>query len=440
MSDLILTASLLVHSAGAPPQIGWGVVVRDARIADVGPLPALQKRYPHAQTLRFPDQAITPAFVNTHHHMYGVLSHGIPLDAAPAGFWPFLADFWWPRVEDALTHAMIAATTDLACMEMVRSGVTTFYDCLEAPNALPGALDIEAEIVRRWGLRGYLSFEATQRQSEANGLLGLQENAGFIDRCRVAGGLVQGLMCYHTTFTCSEEFIRRAFALAGERSVKVHAHLSEGTYEPDYCLRQYGRRTVAQYAHWGLLGPQMLASQCVQIDAHEVALLAEHNVAVSHMPLSNCEVGGGFSPVPEMLDAGVSVSLGSDGYINDFFEVMRGAFLMHKARRQDPGVMPAATVWKMATEHGAAALGLPDVGRLAAGCAADLLTIDLDLPTPATAGNLRDQLLLWANPEKIRNVMAAGRFLMRDGVIGVDEPAIRARARQAALALWSRAG
>jgi len=438
MDELILTAAFVMPASSSAPQVGWGVAVRGERIAGVGPLSALAGRFPAARRLHLPDCAIAPGFVNSHHHMYGVLSHGIPLDAAPAGFWPFLSDFWWPRVEDVLDQKMIAAATELACLNMVRGGVTTFYDCLEAPNALPGAMDVEAEIVRRWGLRGILSFEATQRQSEANGQLGLAENAHFIDRCRRAGGLVQGLMCYHTTFTCSPVFIRQAFALAGERGVKVHAHVSEGTWEPSWCLEHYGRRTVEQYAHWGLLGPQMLASQCVQIDANEIALLAQHGVGVAHMPLSNCEVGGGFSPVPEMLQAGIPVALGSDGYIDNFFEVMRGAFLLHKARRQDPAVMPASAVWAMATENGARALGLPDVGRLAAGYAADLITIDLDLPTPASAGNLREQLLLWRNPQHVRDVMVAGRFLLRDGEIaGIDEAAIRAHCREAALELWA---
>jgi len=435
----MLNARFVIHSADAQPKANWSVVVRDGVIEAIGPTTQLADAFTTAEQVNLPDQLIAPGFVNTHHHMYGVLAHGIPLDKAPAGFWPFLEDFWWPLVEDALTHEMIAAATELACLDMVRSGVTSFYDCLEAPNALPDALDVEAEVVRRWGLRGILSFEATQRQSDANGELGLQENAGFIDRCRQAGGLVQGMMCYHTTFTCSEAFIAKAFRLAEERDVKVHAHLSEGTYEPAYCKAKYGRRTVEQYARWNLLGPQMLASQCVQINADEIKLLADSGTFVSHMPLSNCEVGGGFSPAPEMLAAGVPVALGSDGYINNFFEVMRGAFLMHKARLQDPTTMPASTVWKMATEHGAEALGLDNVGRLEAGMAADLITIQLDLPTEPEAHNLRDQALLWRNPAHVRNVMVAGRFLMRDGIIpDVDEAGIRARTREAASTLWNQ--
>jgi cytosine/adenosine deaminase-related metal-dependent hydrolase len=183
----------------------------------------------------------------------------------------------------------------------------------------------------------------------------------------------------------------------------------------------------------------MLASQCVQITPREIELLGEYDVKTSHMPLSNCEVGGGFAPVPEMLAAGVTVGLGTDGYINNYFAVMRGAFLMHKARLEEPGVMPAQTVWQMATQGGARALGLERVGALEPGFSADLVVLNAELPTPLTAANLFDQLLLWRDPQHIEGVLCAGRWLMRDGrVIGVDEAALRERCQAAAHKLWSR--
>ena len=126
----------------------------------------------------------------------------------------------------------------------------------------------------------------------------------------------------------------------------------------------------------------MQASQCVQITPAEIEIIARRGVRVTHMPLSNCEVGGGIAPVPDLVAAGVTVGLGSDGYITDMFEVMRGAFLIHKAHRQDPRVMPANLVWQLATEGGARALGLEKVGRLAPGWQADLQLIDSTLPTP----------------------------------------------------------
>ena len=441
MDTTLILGKMLWADTTRAPQPGWGVAVEGDRVAATASHTDLRARFPEARVLDATDCVITPSFVNSHHHMYGVLSHGIPLDEAPEGFWPFLEDFWWPRMEDRLTHELIAAATDWACLEMVRSGVTTFYDCLEAPYALPGALVVEADVVRRWGLRGVLSFEATQRISPENGELGLQENARFIDACRkpggAKGGLISGMMCFHTTFTCSADFIRRAFALAAERNARVHMHLSEGTYEPEYCLSQFGVRPVMYYDQLGVLGPHVLASQCVQVDDEEIDLLARRGVHVSHQPVSNCEVGGGFAPVPEMLDAGVNVALGTDGYVNDAFEVMRSAALMPKARLLDPGAMPAADVWTMATQNGARTLGFDDVGTLAPGQAADLLLIQADLPTPLAAHNVPDQLLLWRGRGDLRGVMCAGEWLLRDGaLVGVDEEAVRARVVEAAARLW----
>ena len=438
---LILGGSLWADTT-RPPQPGHGLAVSAGRILAAGPHEELGARFPGAQVVDAGDCVITPAFTNAHHHMYGVLAHGIPLDQAPAGFWPFLEDFWWPRVEDRLADELIAAATDWACLEMVRSGVTTFYDCLEAPYALqspagPGPLEVEARVVRRWGLRGVLSFEATQRVSDENGELGLRENVDFYDACRARGGLVSGLVCFHTTFTCSEAFIRRAFALAAGRGARVHMHLSEGTYEPDYCLAHFGQRPVAYYDSLGVLGPHVLASQCVQVDSDEIGILARRGVHVSHQPLSNCEVGGGFAPVPEMLAAGINVALGTDGYVNNFFEVMRAAALLPRARLLDPGVMPAAAVWTMATQNGARALGFDDLGTLAPGNQADLLLVGADLPTPLAPHNTADQLLLWRNPGDLRAVMCAGRWLMWDGqVAGQDPEAIHQRVADAAARLW----
>lgn len=437
MTDTLILGQYLWADTSRPPQRDSGLLIHDDRVAAVGANTALLSQYPHMPMIDARDSVITPAFVNAHHHMYGVLAHGIPLDAAPTGFWPFLEDFWWPRVEDQMTHELVQAATDWACLEMIRSGVTTFYDCLEGPNAIPGALAAEGSVVARRGLRGVLSFEATQRTGTENGELGLRENADWIARCRAAGGLVSGLMCFHTTFTCSADFIKRAFTLAHDLQDRVHMHVSEGTYEPDYCLREFGVRPVAYYERLGVLGPHVLASQCVQIDAAEIDILAKCGVHVSHQPLSNCEVGGGFSPVPEMLRCGVNVALGTDGYINNMFEVMRAAALVPKARLLDPGVMPAATAWSMATQNGARALGYADLGTLVPGNQADLLLIGADLPTPLAEHNLAEQLLLYRNPSNLKAVMCAGKWLLRAGkAVGVDEESVRARVSNAAARLW----
>lgn len=433
----LILADFVWADTTRPPRRDWGVAVEGSRILAVGPREELRSRFAEAVLEILPRCVVTPAFVNAHHHMYGVLAHGMPLDEAPAGFWPFLEDFWWPRVEDRLTHAHIEAATDWACLEMIRSGVTTFYDCLEAPFALPGPLEVEAQVVRERGLRGVLSFEATQRVSPDNGELGLQENATFIEAARARDDTVSGMMCFHTTFTCTADFIRRAFDLAAGRDARIHMHVAEGSYEPLYCLDHFGARTVPYYERLDVLGPHVLASQCVQVNAQEIDLLARRGVHVAHQPISNCEVGGGFAPVPEMLAAGVNVALGTDGYVNNFFEVMRAAALMPKARLQDPGVIPATQAWTMATQNGARALGFDGLGVLAPGHPADLLVVRGDLPTPLEEHNLAEQLLLWRNPADLWGVMSGGRWLMHAGKVeGIDEEAVRVRVVEAAADLW----
>ncbi len=438
----LVLADWVVTSAHEPPRKGWGVRVTGSIVDVVGPADELRAAHPDDDVVDGAGQALLPGFVNAHVHLYGVLAHGIPVASAPSGFWSFLRDYWWPKVENALDHEMIMAATDWVCAEMLRSGTTTFYDICEAPNALPGVLLAEKEVVRRRGIRGILSFEATERVSPENGQAGLAENVALIEDCdgdlRSFPRLVNGMMCYHTTFTCSPELIHQAFALAHEYDVLCHAHCNEGVHEAEWCLEHRGAPTLEWYDMIGVAGPRMLASQCVQVSARERDVIADREVRVVHMPLANCEVGGGIAPIPELLEAGVTVGLGSDGYINDFYEVMRGAFLVHKARLLDPGVMPAAEVVHLATEGGARALNLGRVGRLEHGWSADLQLVDLDLPTPVTEHNLLDQIVLWRNHRHVRDVMVAGTWRVRAGeVLGADLAELRARVHEQAERLWA---
>lgn len=433
---MLILPGWLIRSPLEIPLQDWGVRVSERDIVDVSPNQVLRERYPQDEVWDAPGSILAPGFVDAHTHLYGILAHGIPLTHAPSGFMPFLEDFWWPLVEDRLTRDAIVAATAYNAAAMLRSGITSFYDCAEAPYALPGILAAQAEVIERSGMRAVLSFEATQRVSAANGELGLMENLEFARSRR--GGLVRGMMCFHTTFTCDADFIRRAYRLAEQVGVLAHSHCSEGGYEPAYALEHFGKRPVLYYRGLGVLDSRSLLSQCVQIDGEEIEALARSGARVTHMPLSNCEVGGGIAPVPDLVAAGVTVGLGSDGYITDFFEVMRGAFLIHKAARQDPRVMPAGLVWYLATEGGARAIGLEKVGRVETGWAADLQLFQADLPTPLQPHNLYDQTLLFCHQSDVRGVLVNGKVLMRDGVIpGVDLDALRADTRRVASELWS---
>lgn len=441
----IVCGDWLVTASNQPPVRNGAVRVAGNRVTAVGPATELRANHPNDQVFDAGGRVIAPGFVNAHVHLYGVLAHGIPLHNPPDGFWSFLNDFWWPKVENSLDGAMINAATEWVCAEMLRSGVTTFYDIVEAPNALPGVLLGQKKIVDSLGMRGILSFEATERVSPANGVAGLQENVDAIVACRQdLESLVEALMCVHTTFTCPRRFLERAFTLAVEHDVLLHAHVNEGVHEGLWVEKNHGMRTMEFYDSLGIAGSRLLASQCVQINEREQAIIAERGVRTVHMPLANCEVGGGIAPIPEQLAAGVTIGLGSDGYINDFFAVMRGAFLLHKARLLDPGAMPAQVVFGMATEGGARALGLTErstpVGRLEPGWAADLQLIRSDFPTPGSEHNLFDQLVLWRDSRHVTDVMVNGRWrVQRGSVNNFDHARSAALVHEQAQRLWARA-
>ncbi|MDD5367906.1 MAG: amidohydrolase family protein [Anaerolineaceae bacterium] len=433
MSGTIILPEWLICSAKQPPKYHTGIRIEGDSITEVAPNDTLRSEHPQDLLIQADDQVLSPGFVNTHTHLYGVLAHGIPVAKAPAGFWPFLEEFWWPLVENRIDGEMLHAAVEWQCQQMIRSGVTAFYDCLEAPNTLPGCLDLEAEVIARYGLRAILSIEASQRISQANGLQSLAENASFTAKHDRVDDLIHGLMCCHTTFTCDAEFLLRAYEMSRELGCQIHVHVSESTYEPMHTLKQSGLRTIAYYDRLGILGPNMLASQCVQLDQNEVNLVSQRGASVSHMPLSNCEVGGGIAPVPQLIEAGVPLGLGSDSYIDNFFEIMRGAFLIHKANQCDPRLMPAALVYYLATEGGAKALHMHRVGQINPGWKADVQLIDARFPTPAGEWNLYDQIILYRNPEHVRLVMTNGSTMLRDATLSTGNE------RDAQQNLWRQA-
>ncbi len=417
---------------------GWGVVVCDGRITEIAPNETLAETFPNADHIDCRDLVLCPGFVNAHMHAYGLLAHGIPAAPPEPGFDSFLEAFWWPKVENLLDEQMIVAACELACLSMIRSGFTTFCDILEAPFAPAGILASEASVVEQAGLRAILSIEASERAGATCGDAPLTENERFIRDTR-GDSRIRGMQCIHTSFTCSEAFVRRAKASAASVHADLQLHLSESEYEPAWCVARNGLRPVHWYDRLAFWDPSVLASQLVAVDGDELDVLAKQGVRAAHMPLSNCEVGGGIAPVPRMIERGLTPGLGTDGYINDPFEVMRGAFLLHKAAQRDATAIPAETAWRMATSWSAAAIGMPELGMLSVGAPADLIGVVPGEDTPLTEDNLLDQTLLYRNSTHVVLSMVGGNILMERGTVRtLDSEYIRSRAAREALRLWKK--
>ncbi len=435
MNFLVLGKFLLDGCGGAAEDTG--VAVSGGTVISVDSNARLLEMYPDFTVWDRRDCIISPGFVNAHMHAYGILSHGITPPEPVTDFEAFLNRFWWPLVENRLDGDMIEASSRASALELLDSGVTAFCDVLEAPNAIGDGLERIARVAEETGQRAVLSFEACERISREHGIAGIAENRRFFESRR-SHPRISGMMCIHTTFTCSRDFIKTAAKTAREIGSGIQMHLNESRYEPQWCLKHHGKLPAALYEELGFLGSDVLASQGVKLSPEEIKTLSRHGVRIVHVPLSNCEVGGGFSPVPQLLAEGVTVGLGTDGYVNNFFEVMRGAFLLHKAHLEDPQVMPAETVFMMATAGGADAVGLPGCGRILPGGPADIITINADLPTPINRENIFSQLILYRGPADVRDVWTGGELRKEQGSLcGFDLDRIRRDVQEQAQRLWN---
>lgn len=393
----------------------YSLVVEGENIVDILPNNEVEKKYSDKKIIDKTNSIIMPGFINAHMHQYGVLSRGIPANVEFKDFEGFLWDYWWPFIENRIGLKEVKATTKVSAMELIESGVIGFCDTLEAPNTEEGTLIEQAKILEEIGMKAVLSLESCERISNENGLKCLDENSRLIEWSKENSDTISGIMCTHTTFTCSDKFLELAKKKAKALGAPWQFHLSESIYEVNHCLKNYNKSPVEYLDDLGLLDGEVLASQCVKVNEEEIKILKERDVKVVHMPLSNCEVGGGFAPVPELLEVGVEVALGTDGYINDFFNVMKSAFLLHKAVKEDASVMPARKVFQMATEYGAKLLGWNDTGKLIPANKADFIVMEDKFKTPVTLDNIFDQIVVQGEKEYIDRVYINGKPVLENG-------------------------
>lgn len=413
------------------------LVVEGDKVVDLIPNSQVEDYEGKAQIIDKTDSVIMPAFMNAHMHQYGVLSRGIPANVEFKDFEGFLWDYWWPFIEDRIGLKEVKITSKASAIELIESGVVAFCDTLEAPSTEEGTLIEQAKIIDEIGMKAVLSLESSERVDWDNGVKCLEENENLIKWTRINSKNVSGIMCTHTTFTCSEKFLKLAQAKAEVLDAPWQFHLSESIYEVNHSLKHNEKRPANYLNDLGLLDERVLASQCVKVDEEEIAILKDRGVKVVHMPLSNCEVGGGFAPIPDLLDAGVNVGLGTDGYINDFFEVLRAAFLIHKASKEDASVMPAKKVFQMATEYGAEIIGLENSGRLLKGNQADFIILEDQFKTPLTLNNIFDQIVVQGQKEFVHSVYCDGKALLKDKELtNLDKEAISKEMRQVADEFW----
>ena len=411
---LLVKGSVIVTMDSARRVIEDGAVAIDGdRIIAVGRSDEVRKGFKADEVIDAPKSIILPGLICAHTHLYGIALRGASLNIhPPSDFAQILQRIWWP-VDERLTNEDAYATALAASLEFLLTGTTCFADTYSAPNEIDGSLDAIAKAVNEVGIRGILSFEATERRSREEGIRGLRENERFLRR--KDKGRAMGMISLHASFTVTDELIAKALELQRKTGAPITMHVSEGPIDLYHNLERYGKRTIERLRDVGLLSPNAVLAHCVHLNDEEIRILAETGAWVAHNPMSNMLNAVGAARVPEMLENGVGVALGNDGYVFDMFENMRAAFILHRLMKRDPGVLSSLKVLEMATVDAARAYGLKDLGALKPGNKADLIVVKPSItPTPYT-GDIYGWVVNGVKGGDVRAVIVDGEIVARDG-------------------------
>ena len=429
--DLLITGGLVLTLNDRDEVFSVGAVaVTGDRIVAVGDASALLGALQPRELLDARDCLIMPGLINLHTHAAMTCFRGLA-DDLPLETW--LHEHIFPAETKHVDEDNVYWGTLLAVAEMIRSGTTTFCDGYFCEDGAARA--VIAGGIRAVCAQGVIDFPAPGVPDPSKNLETAEK---FIRRWwGRSPRLTPSIFC-HSPYTCSGETLRRGKALCLEYGVPFQIHVAETSGEVEESLRRHGCRPVAHMKTLDLLDSGTICHHAGWLDGHEIDLLAGFGAAVSHNPESNMKLASGVAPLPEMLGAGVRVGLGTDGCASnnnlDMLREMDTAAKLHKVHRLDPTVIAARTVVRMATSGGAAALGMADdLGSLAPGKKADLITIDLDQPHLVPLYEPYSHLVYAARGADVRDAIIDGRVVMRNReLLTVDLERVMAEVRKIA--------
>ncbi len=378
---------------------------------------------------------VIPGLVNAHTHVAMTLLRGYA-DDKPLEAW--LAEDVWP-VEAALEPADVRAGTELGVLEMIKSGTTAFADMYFHEDEV-------ADVVAESGVRarlGYGMITAGKDDEDAKEAE-LERTVEFATRHdERADGRVRTAVMPHSLYTVEAEYLEAARDEARAAELPLHFHAAETATEVEDVREQHGARVIEAAAELDLLGPDVFVAHGVHVTGSEIETLAETGTSVIHCPASNMKLASGMAPVQSMLDAGVTVGLGTDGAASnndlDLFDELRDAAMLGKLAADDAKAVDAASAVGLETTGSAAAIDL-EAGRLEPGAPADLAVVDLQAAHLTPPHDLVSHLAYATRGSDVRHTVCDGQVLMRDGeVLTLDEAAVIDRAAERAEALIERA-
>jgi guanine deaminase len=453
---LVIRGGLLLAHASAAAQHA-DLLIEGGTVREIGS-PGQFDTAGDARVINATDCLVIPGLVNGHTHAHGALGRGAVPDVALEGFLAASPSINGQRGLEDLT---LSAT--LTAVELLKKGCTALFDVSgEFPLPTHAGLHAAAGAYAQAGLRAVVAPMLADRTlyqaypallaalpSDLQAPLAALRTAdpvACLDAVRAAArdwpfdpAQVRLGIAPTIPLHCSDEFLRGCAALSSEYGLPMQTHLAESRAQAVYGEQRYGCSLTSHLGRLGLLNERFSVAHAIWVDDEDIDLMARAGVTAIHNPLSNLRLGSGIAPVQRMIERGLRVGLGTDGAntadTQNLFEAMRLATGLSRVLSADETRwINGAQALRMATEHSAQALGLgATVGRLEAGCAADLVLLDLAQPHYVPLRDALRQLVHGENGAAVDTVLVGGRVVVQQGrITTVDEAALRQRAEEAA--------
>ena len=391
------------------------IFIQGDTIASIGNAPA---GFQAEKVMDCEGKMAIPGLINAHTHSYMAFMRNVADDLS---FMDWLFGTIDP-IEQQMTDEDAYWGASLAILEMMKSGTTCFNDMQMNIHQTTRAVKesgMRAVICR--GLVGSGNDEAGQiRLKQA-----YEERDAFADCDRL-----QFFLGPHAPYTCDEAFLRIIAEEAKKNHMGIHMHLSESVTEIENCKKDYGCSPIELARRCGLFESPFIAAHCVQVTPEDIDILKKYHVSVVTNPASNMKLGNGFAPIPEMLEKGINVCLGTDGAASNnslnLIHEMSLLALIHKGTHRASQCVSAAEVFRIATLNGARALGMEQqIGSIEAGKKADIAILDLKTPSMWPNNNPIAALSYSANGSEVDSMIINGELTMEhQSVLTMDEERI----------------
>ena len=386
------------------------IYIEEGRIQEIGSLSLEADEVIDAR-----DMAIMPGFINTHTHAAMTLFRGWGDDME---LMEWLTNRIWPK-EARLNEELVYWGTKLACLEMIRSGTTTFMDMYFYPESA-------AKAAQETGIRGFIGAVFIGLITGKGDEESIREAKGTLRSLRGFGELIRPTLAPHAIYSCTEEILKWTAHYSKEQEIPVHFHLLETERERMDFLKKRGSGVIEYLEEIGFLQPRLVAAHCVWANETDARILGKHGVNVSFNPVSNMKLAVGKVMNVEMMERmGVNVCLGTDGPASNnslsMLDTMKFGGLSAKSYYTSPTLCDADTLIAYSTINGAKALSL-DCGIVEEGKLADVMLIDLKHESMLPRRHpLNSKLAYSASPEAIKHVICNGKLIMRDRIVKDSE-------------------